>query len=377
MGEVYRARDLTLRRDVAVKVLLDEFATDHDRLKRFEREAMATAALNHPNILAMHDVGTHDGVTYIVSELLEGRSLDALLADGPLPLRKAMRFASQIADGLGAAHAKGIVHRDVKPANVFVTGDDRIKILDFGLARMVAGSPLGGGLGATTTTALTTAGTVLGSAGYMAPEQVRGHDVDHRADIFSFGAVLYEMLTGHGFRRDPWLAARGLVEPATLVEGDGSAAALHAMRLVRRCLEKSPNDRFIGPRSVAGVARRRGQPRARRGRRRGGWWPRASLAPRSVLQSGPSYHGPRFRPPPPTVTFELSPRGGSWVTRRSQPSRMTAPRWHSWPRGRARARCSCAACRTWRHVSCQARPVRRNPSSHPMAPASHSSPTAC
>ena len=147
MGEVYRARDAELRRDVAIKVLLAEFASDAERLKRFEREAMATAALNHPNILAVYDVGSHERVAFVVSELLEGRTLRDLIARGPLPVRQALKYATQIADGLAAAHAKGIVHRDLKPANLFVTTDDRIKILDFGLARILHDSPLDGGVG--------------------------------------------------------------------------------------------------------------------------------------------------------------------------------------------------------------------------------------
>ena len=149
MGAVYRAHDTTLKRDVALKVVLDEFATDADRRRRFEREALATAALNHPNILAVYDVGTHDGTTYVVSELLEGKTLREALSTGPLPARRAARYAAQIADGLAAAHEKGIIHRDIKPANLFVTSDDRVKILDFGLARV--GNPSSPDEGATAT----------------------------------------------------------------------------------------------------------------------------------------------------------------------------------------------------------------------------------
>ena len=172
MGEVHRARDGELRRDVAIKILLAEFAGDAERLKRFAREAMATAALNHPSILALYDVGAAERVAFVVSELLEGNTLRDLMARGPLPSRRALKYATQIADGLAAAHAKGIVHRDLKPANIFVTTDDRIKILDFGLARILHDSSLDTGLNGTTTGSLTAPGTLLGSAGYMAPEQI-------------------------------------------------------------------------------------------------------------------------------------------------------------------------------------------------------------
>ena len=171
MGEVYRARDGELRRDVAIKILLAEFASDAERLKRFERETMSTAALNHPNILAVYDVGTDERVAFVVSELLEGRTLSDLITRGPLPSRQALKYATQIADALAAAHAKSIVHRDLKPANIFVTTDDRIKILDFGLARILHDASLDTGLNGTTTGSLTAPGTLLGSAGYMAPRR--------------------------------------------------------------------------------------------------------------------------------------------------------------------------------------------------------------
>jgi len=254
MGEVYRAHDANLRRDVAVKVLLAGFAGDAERLKRFEREAMATAALNHPNILAVYDVGTYEGVAFVVSELLEGLTLRELLARGPLPSRQALKYATQIADGLAAAHAKGIVHRDLKPANLFVTTDDRVKILDFGLARVLDDSPLDDGANVTMAASLTAPGTLLGSAGYMAPEQGRGLPADHRADIFSLGAVLYEMLSGHrAFHRDTvagTLAAIVDNDPPSWT-GDGSPASQRLMRIVRRCLEKSPHDRLQSARDLA------------------------------------------------------------------------------------------------------------------------------
>ena len=194
MGEVYRAHDSGLKRDIAIKVLPEAFAADADRLRRFEQEALATAALNHPNIMAVYDVGTHAGRPYVVAELLDGRTLWDLLAAGPLPLKKAVDYAAQITSGLAAAHEKGIVHRDVKPANLFVTANERVKILDFGIARIVRDGAPDAGAESATAAAPTLAGAVLGTVGYMAPEQVRGEAVDHRADIFSFGAVFYEMV---------------------------------------------------------------------------------------------------------------------------------------------------------------------------------------
>src|SRR5262245_60519703 len=192
MGEVYRARDGRLGRDVAIKVLPAGVAGDPDRLQRFEQEARAAAALNHPNILAVHDIGQHDGVAYIVSELLEGETLRDRLTSGALPVRKAVDCAVQIAHGLAAAHERGIVHRDLKPENVFLTADSRVKILDFGLAKLTQTEVSGVGASVLPTTpAHTLPGVVLGTVGYMAPEQVRGQQADHRSDIFAFGTVLY------------------------------------------------------------------------------------------------------------------------------------------------------------------------------------------
>src|SRR6266481_1258122 len=204
MGEVVRARDTRLGRDVAIKILPESFARESDRLVRFEQEARAVAALNHPNILAVFDVGQHNGSPFLVSELLEGETLRAVLDHGALPQRKAVEYAVQIAQGLAAAHEKGIVHRDLKPENVFVTRDGRIKILDFGLAKLAQkpGAEAAAD-GITLTSSHTAAGVVMGTASYMAPEQVRGQAVDARTDIFSFGAILYEMLSGkRAFRRD-------------------------------------------------------------------------------------------------------------------------------------------------------------------------------
>src|SRR5580698_6852897 len=194
MGEVYRAHDGRLNRYVAIKVLPATFARDPDRLRRFQQEAQAVAALNHPNILAIHDFGEHEGSPYIVTEFLEGETLRVHLDAGDLPVRKASEYAEQIARGLAAAHEKGIVHRDLKPENIFVTRDGRVKILDFGLAKLVRQE------GALTADAATLAsqtepGVVMGTIGYMSPEQVNGLVADHRSDLFSFGAILYEMLS--------------------------------------------------------------------------------------------------------------------------------------------------------------------------------------
>src|SRR5215469_10560059 len=201
MGEVYRARDQRLGRDVAVKILPASFAADPDRLRRFEHEARAIAALNHPNILGVHDIGQQNGTPFIVCELLEGESLHAVLSRGSLSHRRAIDYSIQVAQGLAAAHSKDIAHRDLKPDNIFVTREGRVKILDFGLAKNVNGA----GHEATMTSGepATGIGTVVGTAGYMSPEQVRGATVDCRTDIFSFGAMLYEMLTGvRAFKRD-------------------------------------------------------------------------------------------------------------------------------------------------------------------------------
>jgi eukaryotic-like serine/threonine-protein kinase len=197
MGEVYRARDPRLGRDVAIKVLPTAFSADAGRLKRFEQEARAAAALNHPNILAVYDIGTDAGAPFIVSELLEGDTLRDRVNGGPATVRKSIEHALQIARGLAAAHDKGIVHRDLKPENVFLTRDNRVKILDFGLAKLAQDQPAySSGSALATMPSPTQPGVVLGTVGYMAPEQVRGLSVDHRADLFALGAILYELLSG-------------------------------------------------------------------------------------------------------------------------------------------------------------------------------------
>src|ERR1700716_4363116 len=196
MGEVYRARDESLGREVAIKVLPKELESDPDRLRRFEQEARAAAALNHPNILAVYGFSmTEDHAPYLIAELLQGQTLRERLQQGEIPARKAIEFALQITRGLAAAHARGIVHRDLKPENIFLTRDGVVKILDFGLAKLT-GPVATGPQGSVVTVSVTEPGVVLGTVGYMSPEQVRGLALDHRTDIFSLGAVLYEMLSG-------------------------------------------------------------------------------------------------------------------------------------------------------------------------------------
>jgi Tol biopolymer transport system component len=255
MGEVYRARDVRLKREVAVKVLPSSLSADVDRLRRFELEAEATGQLNHPNILAVYDVGTHDGSPYVVSELLPGDTLRARLADGPLPVRRALEYARAIATGLAAAHEKGIVHRDLKPDNVFVTSDGRIKILDFGLAKLTQlESAASTRTDLPTTPQGTEPGVVMGTAGYMSPEQVRGASVDHRSDVFSFGAILYEMVSGRpAFPGDTAIEKmNGILkeEPPELVT-TGRNVPPAVDRVVRHCLEKDPAMRFQSARDLA------------------------------------------------------------------------------------------------------------------------------
>ncbi|MBA2259339.1 MAG: serine/threonine-protein kinase [Acidobacteria bacterium] len=248
MGEVYRARDPRLGRNVAIKVLPTAFSADVDRLHRFEQEARAAAALNHPNILAVYDIGTHAEAPFIVSELLEGETLRERVNAGPVPVRKTIELALHIAHGLAAAHDKGITHRDLKPENLFVTRDDRVKILDFGLAKLTQNQPaFGPASGIATTPAPTQPGVVLGTVGYMAPEQVRGLPVDHRADLFAFGAILYELLSGRrAFSRDtaPETMAAILNEDPPELSAAAAPIPPALMRIVSRCLEKSPSGRF-------------------------------------------------------------------------------------------------------------------------------------
>jgi eukaryotic-like serine/threonine-protein kinase len=280
MGEVYRARDQRLSRDVALKLLPEWAAEDPGRRIRFAQEARIVAALNHPNVMAIHDVGECDGIHYIITELLEGQTLREELAGGALPARKASSYAAQIARGLEAAHERGVVHRDLKPENLFVTKGGRIKILDFGVAKHTVSGPGGGNEETVEAEVQTKAGALVGTGGYMAPEQVRGEVVDCRADIFAFGAVLYEMLAGRrAFSREHPVETMLSVlndEPAELPDrpGDSSRTALEL--IARRCLKKDREQRFqsardlefaledmeeAGDRTEAELQRVRGRPR--------------------------------------------------------------------------------------------------------------------
>jgi hypothetical protein len=247
MGEVYRAFDPKIGRDVAIKILPTDFSADNERVARFEREAQAAGALNHPNILAIHDVDTQDGMLYVVSELLEGEELRVRLNEGSIPVRKVTEYAQHIVSGLSAAHAKGIVHRDLKPENLFITKDDRVKILDFGLAKLRAPKPEADSSEDETRRALTNPGVVMGTAGYMSPEQVRGHATDHRSDIFSLGSILHEMVTGRrAFQRETMAETMTAIlreEPEELTESNPNVSP-SLDRIVRRCLEKKPERRF-------------------------------------------------------------------------------------------------------------------------------------
>jgi serine/threonine protein kinase len=246
MGEVYRARDSVLKREVAIKVLPSFVSQDPDRLRRFEREAQAAAALNHPNILGVHRFGTFEGTPYLVSELLEGETLRQQMERGSLPVRKAIDYGVQIAHGLAAAHDKGIVHRDLKPENLFVTRNGRIKILDFGLAKLTQRQEDTDPFGPTGTHG-TESGVVMGTVGYMAPEQVRGKTADHRADIFAFGAILYEMLAGkRAFQRSTSADTMSAIlnEDPPGISQIVRSIPLGLQRVVHRCLEKNPEQRF-------------------------------------------------------------------------------------------------------------------------------------
>jgi serine/threonine-protein kinase len=254
MGEVYRARDTRLERTVAIKVLPDRLAQDSSALARFEQEARAVAALSHPNILAIHDFGSDGGVVYAVAELLEGATLRERLAAGALPPRKAVEYAVQAAQGLAAAHERGIVHRDLKPENVFVTNDGRVKLLDFGLARLRgAEAATSRETEAPTAAIATEPGVVMGTVGYMSPEQVRGQAADHRSDIFALGAVLYEMLSGkrafRGASAADTMSAVLNAEPELAPAFSTAEPAL--AQIVRRCLEKSPGERFQSAQDLA------------------------------------------------------------------------------------------------------------------------------
>ena len=250
MGEVYRARDTRLHREVALKILPETFASDPDFRTRFEREARAVAALSHPNIVQIFELGVEGQHLYAAMELLEGETLRERL-----PLRKPGEYALQIAHGLAAAHARGIVHRDLKPENIFITRDGQVKTLDFGLAKLVEHQPEGGvtRLASGTEPPATAAGVVLGTVGYMAPEQVRAQSVDHRTDIFAFGAVLYEMTTGRRAFSEPSAVEtmHAILHEDPLDRQTSDAAMQPGLeRIVRHCLEKNPDDRFQSTRDL-------------------------------------------------------------------------------------------------------------------------------
>lgn len=251
MGEVWKARDSRLNRDVALKVLPDHLSRDAEALARFDREAKAVAALSHPNILVLYDVGADAGIHFVVTELLEGETLRERIARGPLPWRKAAEMGAAIAEGLAAAHSKGIVHQDIKPANIFLTSDGRVKILDFGLAQ-VRGAPTED----ESTVTLTEAGNriVMGTIGYMSPEQVRGEKAQASSDVFSLGCVLYEMVSGRraftGKPSSDTLAAILKEEPPALADSPKPIPP-EFQRVIERCLAKNPAQRFHSAHDLA------------------------------------------------------------------------------------------------------------------------------
>ena len=253
MGDVYRARDGRLDRDVAIKILRPASIADPDRLRRFEQEARAAAAQNHPNIVAIYDIGTHEGSPYIVSELLEGETLRQKLIGGPISVRQCTDYGRQIASGLVAAHERRIIHRDLKPENLFVTRDGQVKILDFGIAKLTSPETEDNSSIISMTTQ-TKVGTVLGTVGYMSPEQLRGKAVDHRSDIFSLGAILYEMLTGtRAFKGETEVDTMMAVlhqDPNEITASKGNIPLVFE-QIVQRCLEKEPENRFQSARDLA------------------------------------------------------------------------------------------------------------------------------
>jgi eukaryotic-like serine/threonine-protein kinase len=288
MGEVYLARDTRLERTVAIKVLPESLAADADRLQRFEQEARTLSTVNHPNLLAIFDVGTQGSTHYLVSEFLEGHTLRERMTASSLSQRKITDYALQLANGLGAAHDKGIVHRDLKPENIFITNDDRVKILDFGLAKQspFAPSVVAGSVTLTTPAAATAPGTVMGTVGYMSPEQVRGGVVDHRSDIFSLGAILYEMIAGsRAFKGDSGVETMNAILKEEPPELDPLSVKVSPAlnRIVRHCLEKNPANRFQSARDLAfalgalsGTDSTASLPAAKSTRSR--WWIAAGIA---------------------------------------------------------------------------------------------------
>jgi len=314
MGEVYRARDTRLGREVAIKVLPEALAKDADRLRRFQVEAQAVAALNHPNILSIHDFGEYQGAPFLVSELLEGQSLREALEAGPLSARRATEYALGIAQGLTAAHNKGIVHRDLKPENVFITNDGRVKVLDFGLAKLVLPEDSHDNA-ATQASPATLPGMVMGTVGYMSPEQVKGGASDARSDIFSFGVVLYEMLTGkRAFKRETSAETMTAIlreEPPDLIEmGWQGPLGLH--RILGRCLEKNAERRFQSASDLAFAIE--------------------SLSGTSPVKSGPQ---PELQPQPPPPNTTLARAWLPWVAAFAA-ALLLAAAWFVWHSASAR-----------------------------------------
>jgi eukaryotic-like serine/threonine-protein kinase len=256
MAEVYRAKDTRLGRDVAIKVVSEALGADAAFLERFEREARLAASVTHPNVVALHDVGMHDGKPYFVTELLQGETLRERLTKGPIPLATALEWAAQMAQGLAAAHERGIVHRDLKPENIFITRDGHVKLLDFGIAKLVEaaqGATPHGLMDATVSPSGSSTGTgmVLGTPGYMSPEQVRGDPVDARTDFFSLGAVLYELLSGHRAFPSGSVVESGFAVLHNEPEALPSNVPAQVAQVVQRCLEKDAGRRFQSARDLA------------------------------------------------------------------------------------------------------------------------------
>jgi serine/threonine protein kinase len=333
MGAVYRAADTFINREVALKILKPELASDSERLHRFEQEVQAAGALKHPNIMVVYDVGVHEGLPYVVSELLEGETLRKRIDGTPLPARKAVLYALQLARGLASAHEKGIVHRDLKPENIFVTKDGQIKILDFGLAKLRPPNVAVGEADTNVSTVPpeTKAGTLMGTVGYMSPEQVRGHNdqVDHRSDIFAFGAVFYEMLTGRrAFRRDTPVETMNSIlnEDPPAMSGLNPGLDPMTRGVAQHCLEKNAEQRYQSMRDVAfdmelllGAENSGSNSRAliSKGPRRR-WWPAAALAALFALGVGGAFVAgkrARGRETPPSYSQLTFRRGTVWSAR--------------------------------------------------------------
>ena len=321
MGEVYRAHDPRIGRDVAIKVLQAPFSADADRLRRFALEVRAAGSLNHENILMVYDAGTHEGFPYLVTELLEGETLGSRLKRGALSPARSLEYALGIAHGLSAAHSKGIIHRDLKPDNVFITGKGQVKILDFGLARLTEPERPGRQNSASTAT-----GMILGTAAYMSPEQVRGEACDHRSDIFSFGAVLYEMLEG----RKAFPGGSQVEIMSAVLKGEPAAMAMtpSRLRLVHRCLEKDPADRFqsatdlaFSLESLSNTPESPAIPAAPKSRR---LLPAlAAIALLGLYTAGVYWAGRRTTSPAPPSFHQLSFRRGSVFSARFAPDGKT------------------------------------------------------